>query len=294
MSTARPREDRLLLGVSVMGAAVFFFTSIDTSAKWLILAGLPPLQVVFCRYAGHFLLSLAIFLPSEGREVFHSHRPGLQFLRSSFLMGGTIFNFLALNYLPISVTTTIFFAGPMVVTLLSVPILGEKVGTRRLAAVVTGFAGVLVVVQPWGAQFHPAMFLSLGALIFASLYFVMTRLLAGVETNAASQTWSSGPAALLLLPFVVQNWQWPDTLAGYVVLVLIGTFGVSGHMAVVTAHRFADASLLAPVVYLQLIFATLAGILIFSTYPTLWTLAGAVVIIGSGIYIWRREQHVRD
>ncbi|PZX18797.1 EamA-like transporter family protein [Palleronia aestuarii] len=277
------------MGLLIMCAAVTLFTAIDTSAKWLILAGLPPLQVVFLRYAGHFVFSLVVFVPREGAEAFLSVDPLKQALRSSMLLGSTILNFSALMFLPITVTTAIMFAGPIAVTLLSIPILGEQVGIRRLTAVLVGFAGVLIVVQPWSASFHPAMFFSLGAMLCASLYFVLTRFLAGRETNATSQIWSSGLATILMVPVVFFEWAWPKTPSEVAICILIGLFGALGHTSATAAHRFADASLLAPVVYLQLIFATIAGIAVFSQWPTIWTLVGALVIIGSGIYIWHRE-----
>ncbi len=279
-----------MAGLVLMAAAVLCFTGIDASAKWLMLSGLPALQVVFARYAGHFVLSLAVFLPSEGMAAFRSRRPALQLLRSALLLASTTLNFAALNFLPITLTTTIMFAGPIVVSILSIPILGERIGVRRLVAVVVGFVGVVIAVHPWDAGFHPAIFLSIGGLFCASLYFVMTRLLAGIETNATSQVWTSGLATALLAPVALGVWRWPETATGWAVLGGIGAFGGVGHSFANIAHRFADASILAPVVYVQLIFATLAGVVLFDTPPTVWTLAGALVIIGSGVYIWRRER----
>ncbi len=291
MAKVLPREDRLTAGVLLMALAVAGFTGIDSSAKWLILAGLPALQVVFVRYAGHFLVAVAVYGLKDA-SAFRSHAPGKQLLRSAVLAGGTILNFLALRNLPITLTTTIFFAVPILVTLLAVPVLGEKVGLRRVIAVCCGFVGVLIVVQPWGAAWHPAMFLSLGALVCASCYFLMTRMLAGVESDATQQIWPSGFAALVLAPFVLQGWVWPGAAIDWVVFALIGGFGAGGHIAATTAHRWADASLLAPVVYIQIFLAAAAGWLLFDTLPTVWTLVGGVVIIASGLYIWQRERRL--
>jgi drug/metabolite transporter (DMT)-like permease len=292
VSATKPREDRAGAGVLLMALAVFFFTCIDSSAKWLMLGGIPALQVVFVRYLGHTLVAVATFAPQEGWAAFRSNAPGKQLLRSLFLLGSTTLNFSALQYLPLTVTTTIMFAGPIVVTLLAIPILGEEVGLRRILAVCAGFVGVLVVMQPWGAEFHPAMFLTLAALCMASMYFIMTRLLAGVEGNAVSQIWSSGLAAAAIFPFVVSTWTWPQGI-DWLAFVLIGGFGASGHIAATTAHRWADASILAPVVYIQLFLAAGASILLFDSWPTLWTLAGGSIIIASGLYIWQRERAVR-
>jgi drug/metabolite transporter (DMT)-like permease len=285
----RPREERTGAGVAMMLLAVLFFTGIDTSAKWLSIAGLPVMQIVFLRYAGHFIYANLVYLPQEGVVAYRSNAPAKQFLRSVFLFGGTILNFYALKFLPITVTTTIAFAGPIVVTLLAIPILGEKVGIRRIAAVCTGFLGVLVVVQPWGAEFHPAMFFSLGTLLMASMYFIMTRMLAGVERNATQQIWSSGLATLALAPVGLSVWVWPDTPLTWVVMLGIGGFGLFGHIWATVAHRLADASILAPLVYSQVFWAALVGVLVFDTWPTVWTLGGGAIIILSGLYIWRRE-----
>ena len=287
-----PKVDRTAAGLGVMVVTVVFFTMIDTSAKWLVTAGLPALQVVFARYAMHFVLALAVFLPQEGAGAFRSARPGVQFLRSTFLFGSTILNFSALKYLPITVTTTIMFAGPIVVTLLAIPMLGERVGRHRLVAVCVGFLGVLVVMQPWGVAFHPAMLLNIGALTLASLYFILTRKLAGVERNATSQLWSAGLATLCLLPFALSGWVWPTNGVDWTFFALIGIFGGTAHILAVAAHRMADASILAPVIYIQIVLAGIAGIVFFDTWPTFWTLGGGAIIIAAGIYIWHRERQL--
>lgn len=285
-----PKEDRAALGVLTMAAAVTLFTGIDTSAKWLILSGQAVLQVVFIRYAVNLVVVLALFLPTQGPSVLRSRAPAKQIARSVFFLGSSTLNFAALQFLPITVTTTIMFSGPIVVTLLAIPLLGERVGIRRIVAVCTGFLGVLVVTQPWSTDFHPAVFLSFGAVLSASMYFVFTRMLAGVESNATSQIWPTALATVCLAPVALPGWVWPDTWVGYLVMVLIGCFGAVGHIAVVSAHRWADASLLAPVIYLQIVLAAVSGILVFDTWPTWWTLGGGMIIIGSGIYIWQRER----
>ena len=288
-----PREDRTAHGVLMMALAVFLFTLIDTSAKWMILGGIGALQVVFVRYAAHFLVALVVYLPAQGTAALRSNSPGKQLLRAVFLFGSTILNFTSLKYLPITVTTTIMFAGPIVVTLLSIPILGEKVGIRRIVAVCVGFIGVLVVMQPWGAEFHPAMLLNLAAMCFSSMYFIMTRLLAGIESNATSQIWAAGVATACLAPFALGGWVWPETPSVWLAFCMIGVFGATGHMAATYAHRLADASILAPVVYIQIGLAAGVGVLVFGTWPTVWTLVGGTIIIASGLYIWQRERALK-
>ena len=145
-------------------------------------------------------------------------------------------------------------------------------------------------IPPRGAEFHPAMLFSLGTLVMASTYFIMTRLLAGIETNATQQVWSSGIATVALLPFALHVWVWPEAVFGWVILCAIGAFGALGHIAATTAHRWADASIIAPIIYTQVFWAALVGVVIFDTYPTTWTILGAAVIIAPGFYILHRER----
>ena len=289
-SPIAPRQNRTGLGIALMACAVLFFTFIDTSAKWLATAGFATLQIVFLRYGGHFLVSLAMFLPREGRSALRSNAPKRQLLRSASLFLGTALNFAALQYLPITVTITIMFAIPIAVTLLAIPILGERVGPHRIGAVIVGFSGVLVVMQPWGAGFHPAMLFNIAAMICASLYFIMTRMLAGVDSNSTAQIWSSGLGAFCLAPFVWAFWQWPADAVDWVPIILIGIFGAVGHNFATNAHRMADASILSPVMYLQMIFAAVVSVVIFNTWPTPWTLAGGLIIAAAGLYVWHRER----
>jgi drug/metabolite transporter (DMT)-like permease len=292
MLIPKAREDKPMLGLGLMCMALAMFTLIDTSAKWLILSGLPVLQVVFVRYAGHFIVSALAFVPREGLGAFRSNAPKLQLLRAFLLLASTVFNFAALKYLPITITTAIYFSSPITITILSVLFLGERIGGRRVMAILVGFSGVMVVVQPWGAAFHPAMFLSLGGLLCASSYFVLTRRLAGVESNSTSQLWASGLATLALSPFGFAVWIWPVTGMDWVALCLIGVFGAGGHGIAVAAHRFADASSLAPMTYIQVIYATASGYFIFGNLPTWATALGTAIIIASGVYIWQRERYL--
>ncbi|MEM8868771.1 MAG: DMT family transporter [Pseudomonadota bacterium] len=294
MSTAlRPREDRLTAAVLILFGAFFCFTLIDSSAKWLVAAGLPALQVVFIRYAGHFLVAIAWFLPMEGIGVFRSNAPGIQIARAAMLMGGTTLNFIALAYLPLTITTAIFFAAPVLVSLLAIPILGEQIGPRRFVAILVGFTGVLIIAAPWGVAFHWSIFAAIGALVCASMYFVLTRMIAGVDNNPTGQVITSGLPALALLPFVLGNWTWPVTTVDWSVTCLIGLFGALGHSLLTVGYRYAPASTLAPVVYVQIIYATVISWAVFAQPPDAKTIAGTALIIAAGVYIWRRERQIR-
>ena len=190
-----------------MCSAVFCFTLIDTSAKWLVTVGLLPLQVTFVRYLGHFASSLAFFLPREGSRIFLSQSYRIQITRALFLMIGTFFNFLALKYLPLNVTIAIFFAAPLLISILSIPILREHVPFNQLLAVFGGFVGVLVIIKPDEFGFQFELIYSVAALVCASMYFVLTRLVAQIDSNSVSQIYSSGVPTIILFPLIISIWE---------------------------------------------------------------------------------------
>lgn len=273
-----------------MLAAFAMFVVMDTSAKWLVVGAMPALQVAFMRFAVHLGWVALIYLPREGRSLMRSRTGGYQILRGFMLVSATVLNFTALKYLPLAVTISIFFTGPIIVCLLSIPVLGERVGVRRFAAVGVGFIGVLIIVQPWSERFDWHVFLSLGAAASAAMYFVMSRKIRGADGNGTSQLYVSAVGTLVTLPFAVHAWVWPADGVQWAVLVLLGTFGMLGHSLVTQAHEMAEASVLAPTVYSQMVFVAVSGWLVFGTIPTMTTVAGATIIVGSGLYIWWRER----
>ena len=285
-----PREDRLGLAVAILAVTFFLFATMDTIAKVLVTSGLPGLQVSFMRFLSHVSVALLFLLPRYGPGVLQSAAPRLQVIRALGLLGSTIFNFIAVGYLPLTVTISIFFASPLLVCLLSVPMLGERVGIRRLIGIFVGFLGVLVITQPWSASFHPAMLLSLASMSCASFYFVMTRKLAGIDNNPVSQIYSSGIATLAVAPFGLAVWIAPEFWWQWVLLVLIGVLGFVGHSMLTVAYRYAEASRVAPVVYTQILYATFWSWLVFAAIPTGATVLGSAIIVASGIYIWARER----
>jgi len=281
-----------MAAIGLMLLAFLVFAGIDTSAKWLVQSGLPPTEVVFVRFATHLAIAAALILPREGLGLFRSNAPWQQLLRGLFLAGSTFFNFFALKYLALTVTVAIYFASPLVVCALSIPLLGERVGLRRWLAIGVGFLGVLIVTRPWGAAFHWAMGLSLCSLVCASMYFVMTRKLAGVDRAGTLQVYGSAVAVAIALPVVLSDWRWPAAPADWMFFALIGAFGWGGHQLAIVAHRFAPASALAPFVYIQIIYMTASSWFIFHNAPDIWVLAGAAVVMAAGLYVWLRERQL--
>ena len=289
MSRPETVNHNLALATGIMLVTYLLFTGMDTTAKFLALAGIAPMQVVFMRYFWHFAGAMVLGVPSEGRAIFRSNAPWLQAARGLAVLTSSILNFTAVFYLPLPVTISMFMATPLLVCLFSVPMLGERLGPRRLTAILIGFVGVLVITEPWKADLHWAIFLSFGALVASALYSVLTRRVAHLDSNATSQVFISGIPALVIAPLGLWLWVWPTSGLQWGLLFGMGLFGVIGHSLMNHAHRLAQVSSLAPLVYVQMIYATVLSWAVFSQMPGRNTLIGTAIIVASGIYIWWRE-----
>jgi drug/metabolite transporter (DMT)-like permease len=258
--------------------------------KWLVLAGIPAMQIAFFRYAVSFGLSLGnglrqgqLFSGLDRRDVV------LVSLRGSLLVLATVFNFIALNYLPLSVTSTIMNASPILVTILAIPLLGERVGPWRWAAVILGFIGVLIVIRPFGQSFHWATLLILANATGLALFSILTRQMAGRVTPQAMQIYMGALGTFVLLPFVIWFWTLPQDVPQWIALLSVGLLAWAGHEKFSRAHLHAEAGVLSPFGYVFILYMTLGGYLVFNSIPDAPTLVGAAIIVASGLLIWWRE-----
>ena len=290
---AKPNEDRPMFGIGLMIIAFFVFSCIDVSAKWLAVAGLSFLQLSFMRYLGHFVISLILILKGGfSFNRFNSAQLPLVFLRGVLLMLSTITNFMALRYLPLTLTATILFSVPIIICALSPILLGERVGTWRWSAIIAGFAGILIAIRPFSESFHWAVFISLaGALCFA-LYSILTRKLSGSVAVDSMQFYAGFVGTVVLLPFAISNWRSPDSYTDWLIMIFLGVFGWLGHQILTRAHAFAPASLLTPFSYTFIIYLTIWSFLVFEHLPDRWTIIGAAVIVAAGLVIWFRESQL--
>jgi len=274
-------------GILWMLATTFCFMCLDTLAK-LLTESYPVPQVVWARYVFHVVL-LAAFLGPRVVPVMRSARPALQLLRSLFLLGATGFFFSGLSFIPLADASAIMFVAPLVVTALSLPLLGERVGARRWASVVVGFLGALVIIRPGGAAMEPAALLVLGAAGCYSLYQIATRQLARHDRPLTTLAYSALVGALAASVVVPFFWVAPD-LQGWLMMLGMGFFAGLGHFALIKAFAAAPAATVSPFGYVALIWATLFGFAVFGDLPDLWTVTGALIIAGSGLYIAHRER----
>lgn len=283
---------RRLRAIALMCGACACFACLDASAKFLN-GHIDSLQVVWARYASAFFLTFLISNPLTRPRLIATTRPMLQIGRSLLLLFSTLLNVLALKYLQLDQTVSILFSTPFFVTLLSGFLLGEWAGWRRWAAIGVGFSGVLLIARPGFGGMHPAALLCVAGAICYSFYNVSTRVLARTDSNETTLFYSNfvgTVAALPALPFV---WTTPHDPVVIALMVLIGAFGSFGHYLLIVAHRLASATVLAPFIYTQLIWASTAGYLVFGQLPSEWTLAGAAIVIGSGLYILYREHKLK-
>ncbi|MBX9932203.1 MAG: DMT family transporter [Methylobacterium sp.] len=267
-----------------------FFACLDASAKTLALSGVDPLLTTFMRYAISVAMVSAFVNPVTTPGVLRTRRPWLQVVRSLLLFGSTALNFLALRHLQLVETLSIQFTAPLAVALLAGPLLGEWSSPRRLVAIAVGFLGVLVIVRPGAGTFQPAVLLSIGNMLCYALYILTTRKLAGIDSSATTMFYSGLAGLAVMTPLQPWIWTAPASFGLWALLFAVGLFGTMGHWLLVLAHARAPANVLAPFLYTQLLWSVLLGYVVFDDVPNRWTLAGAAIVVASGLYLLAQER----
>jgi drug/metabolite transporter (DMT)-like permease len=277
---------RTLQGVLLQLVALALFVSMDALLK-LLVARYPVPQLMFLRFLAHTLLVVLALKLVTGRVPWRSRAPLLQTVRSVMLAIANAALSVALVYVPLADATAVTFAAPALTVALAALWLGERVTPLRWAGVGIGLAGVLVAIRPpflTGEPLHWAMLLPLVTAASNGLYQLLTRRLAGVDDPRTTFV-HTGLAALVLsglaMPFF---WQTP-ALADLPLMLLLGVLGASGHCLLVLAFARAPASLLAPMSYVQLVWAAVAGVVVFADWPDGWTLLGAAIIAAGGVLV---------
>jgi drug/metabolite transporter (DMT)-like permease len=280
-----------LMGIGLMCAAVGLFAVLDTTAKFLS-AEMAVLQIAWARYTGAFVLTLFVSNPVTQPALLRTGNLKLQIARAVLLVASTVLNFLALRWMQLDEVLSIIFTFPFIVAIASGPLLGEWLGWRRWCAICFGFAGVLVITRPGFGAVHPAALFSLAATTCYGIYAVLTRIVSRVDSNQTSLFYNNAIGALIMLPVIPFVWQAPANWLSAALLVATGLLGSLGHFCLIAGHRLAPASVLAPFIYTQLIWVVILGYVVFDHLPTGWTLGGASMVIGSGLYLLYRERQV--
>jgi len=278
-----------LVGIGLVSLCYLLFTLLDGSAKWLV-GTMPVIMVVWLRFVMHALIAGAVLFPLRGPALIRSKYWRWHAVRALMFVAMTGINFWALQYLQLTVTSSIFFTVPILIALISTLFFGERLDAARWAAILAGFAGVLLIVRPGSAGFHPAMLASLVNALLYALFMLMTRRLAAYETPEKIQYLPAVGAAVLLTPFAIAGWEWPDTWLEWTVACLLGVFGAAGHYLLALAHRYASASVIAPFLYQQVVYMALFGYVVFGDVPPAAVWTGAGVVVASGLYLFYRER----
>ena len=269
-----------------MCATGILFIGLDVIAKYMTLH-YPIVQVTWARFALPAVL-LPIFIGQRLVPMLKTKRPGLQILRASLMIVTTGCLFFALRHVPLADVNAIGFINPLIVTGLSMLLLGEPVTGRQWIAVAAGFLGALIIIRPGTGVMHPAVFVVLVSASVRGLYHVATRYLARADAPMTTLLYTilvAGAGTSLVVPFF---WVQPD-FEGWVMIAAMGIFNGLGTYTVIRAFTAAPAATISPFNYLNLIWATLFGFLVFGDLPDLWTVLGACVIAGSGLYVLYNE-----
>jgi drug/metabolite transporter (DMT)-like permease len=284
-TTSRP-----FAAIGLMCLTCAFFACLDTTAKYLVtVSGLPILEVVWMRFLGQLLGMVLVLGLVALPDLMRTHKPGMQIVRSFLLLSSTAFNFLALRHLQLDQTTTINFLAPLAIAVLAGPLLGEWIGWRRGAAILIGFCGALVAIRPGFAGVDPAVLWALGTMLSMAFFGIATRYLAAFDRPEVTLLYSLMAGTLVTAPFALADWAWPANGLAWALLLSMGIYGGLGHYAFIIAHRYAPASTLAPYLYVSLITHSTAGFLVFGQVPDRWTLAGAAIVVATGLYLLHRE-----
>ncbi|MGH1417379.1 MAG: DMT family transporter [Hyphomicrobiaceae bacterium] len=296
-SKADQHGDRLK-SIGLLLIALVCFSLLDTIAKYVTtMSNVPIEQTIWLRFLGQFVFVMAL-VPAFGimslGALFQTVQLRAQIVRSVLMAVTTAFNFLALKYLRLDQTITIFFLSSLLVPLVAGPVLGEWIGWRRLVAIIIGFVGILVVVRPGFGDVHPAVIYSFAAVAAYVAFILLTRQIAGNDPPFVTLHYSLIVGTLVGAPIALSVWQPPGDMFTWFLLGMMGVFGGVGHYLLIVAHRLAPASILAPFIYFQIITMVILGYLVFEDLPDVWTAIGASIVVSSGLYLIHRERVTKE
>lgn len=285
--SARPTD--VVRGIGCIVFAMFLFALLDALVKWLATAGYPTWQLVFCRSLFAFLVIVPLIRAQGGTSLLRTSRLRSHLFRAAFGLGTLWCWFYSYRNLPLADAYALSFSAPLFMTALSVPLLGERVGARRWTAVVVGLIGVLIMVQPGAGVFEASALIVLLAALLYALSMIQLRGLGATEPTLRTVfyfTLFCTVVSAFSLPFVGRM---PASWLDAGLLIATGLLGGTAQVFLTHAYRLAPVSIVAPFDYSAMIWAVLLGLAVFGDSPGWPVLLGSVVVIGSGLYILRRE-----
>jgi len=280
-----------VLGILAMSAAGAVFSGHDAITKYL--ADTYPIgEIVFFRQLSATVILMIFIAASSGFASLKPINVGGQIGRSMLFVVSTVLIATSVSLLPLPTALAIVFASPLLVAALSATALGEPVGPRRWAAILAGFVGVLIIIRPGDASFTWLLLIPVAAAAASALRDITTRILHRTDNTHAILFWSN--IAILLAMLCTVPFGWKDVSPAHgALLVLAGGLNLLAHFLTITALRLGDAALVTPFRYTALVWAALLGFLIWGHIPDSYTVAGAIIIVGAGIYLVLREAQLR-
>ena len=264
----------------------------DGFAKYLS-STLPVLQITWSRYFFTIVITLPIMLFFYRKNLTWTEQPKLQLIRGLLLFCANILFFYSISIISLAKAITLAFIAPLIVTALSPFLLGEKVGYKRWAAVITGFIGSLIVIRPGFVELNLASIAALGTGVLYGFYLIITRMLHDSDIPLLTLLLTVIVGAVLGSLIMPTVWVSP-TITEWYMMFAIGFFASLGHLFIILSLRYADASKLAPFGYFEIVTSIIIGYYFFNHFPDSWTFLGLFIIISSGIYIFRREHKIRS
>ena len=290
-------QNNVARGIAFMCLAILLMPVMNACAKTLA-AEYPLMQVVWARFTGHFICMTLVFWPRRGWRLFKSAKFSLQFARSTIMFASNTAYIAALSTVALATASAIMFTAPLMVTALSAPFLGEKVGIRRWSAICAGFIGALIIIRPgMVTPTFNATGLGLALLFFAAatfaIYQILTRKLSDRDTAETNIVYTGLVAALVMSWLIPGIFVMPKSELHWVLFGAVGVLGGFMQYFVAKALEQAPASVVSPYLYGELIVAAVVGFAVFGEFPDQWTWVGATIIAASGIFVAYREGALR-
>lgn len=301
--TATGGTEAHVKGMAIMVLSVLLLPLMDAIGKWLaMMDNMPPATVTFMRFFIQSGLMFAVLIAMGGLTALHTKHLTGNLVRGALMgFGGTCF-FTAVKYMPLADAMAVFFAEPLILTLLSAVFLKEKVGWRRFSAVGIGLIGTMIVIQPSFEIFGAVSLLPLATAVTFAIYLILNRKYGAKEGPVVMQFYAGVGGSLIAGLFMIfgtaagiedLSFALPHSLQPWLLLFLLGAIGTVSHLLVVQAFKLAPASMLAPFQYLEIVNAVLVGLIVFGDFPTPSKWFGIFIIVGSGFYVFMRERRIK-
>jgi drug/metabolite transporter (DMT)-like permease len=280
------------LGIFLMVITTIVFASQDGLSKYLA-TEYNVYMVVMIRYwfFAAFVMTISSRKPGGVKQVAKTKTPLLQIFRSLILVAEMCVTILAFTLMGLAETHAIFASYPLIIAMLSGPILGEHVGWRRWLAICVGFFGILIILNPGNGIFSPYALVPLAGAILFALYGLLTRYAGQYDNSSTSFFWTGIIGCIAMTAIGLNFWD-PVSQADWSIMLILSASGMLGHFLLIKCYEVAEASAVQPFAYLQLIWASLIGIIIFGEQITTNVLIGACIIVGAGLFTLWRERKV--